>query len=109
VQAILRLPAGVSVKAAQSAPQTDTGVVAASGNAGAELVLGTYSPANNTVSFSVIKSSGFVVGEFATVKCDIAAGAFPASGDFSVTNLTAVDTNGAAITGLTATYMATIN
>ena len=107
----LHLPAGISVKASQSAPQTDPGVVAASGNAaGAELVIGTYSAAkNNTVSLSVIKSSGIAVGEFATVNCDIAAGVFPASGDFSVSNLTAVDSNGAAVTGLTASFSATIN
>jgi hypothetical protein len=106
----LHLPAGISVKASQSAPQTDPGVVVASGNAaGAELVIGTYSAANNTVSLSVIKSSGIAVGEFATVNCDIAAGVFPASGDFSVSNLTAVDSNGAAVTGLTASFSATIN
>jgi hypothetical protein len=100
----------VSVKAAQSAPQTDPGVVAASGNAtGAELVIGTYSASNKTVSLSVIKSSGFSVGEFATVSCDISAGTFPTSTDFSVTNFTAFDTNGAVVTGLTATITATIN
>jgi hypothetical protein len=110
VQAILHLPAGVTVKAAQSAPQTDSGVVAASGNAaGSELVLGTYSATNKTVSLSVIKSSGFAVGEFVTVNCDIASGTFPASADYGVSNLTAVDMNGSAITGLTATFTATIN
>src|SRR5512143_887519 len=92
VQAILHLPAGVSVKAAQSAPQTDPGVVAASGNAaGSEPVLGTYSIANNAVSLSVIKAPGFTVGEFTTVNCDIAAGSFPTAADFSVSNLAVFD------------------
>lgn len=109
VQAVLHLPAGVSVKAAQSA-QTDTGVVAASGNAaGAELVLGTYSAANNSVSLSVVKSTGFAAGEFVTVDCDIAAGSFPISADFNVSDLAAFDANGAVVTGLTVTFSATIN
>jgi hypothetical protein len=110
IQVILHLPAGVSVKSAQSAPQTDPGVVTATGNAaGAELVIGTYSVANNTLSLSVIKSSGFAAGEFATVNCDIAAGTFPVAADFSLSNLAPFDTNGAAVTGLTAAFTASIN
>jgi hypothetical protein len=110
VQVVLHLPAGVSVKTAQSELQTDPGVVVASGNAaGAELVIGSYAAVSNTVSLSVVKSTGFAVGEFVTVNCNIAAGTFPSSADFNVSNLTSFDTNGAAVTGLTATFTATIN
>ncbi len=111
LQATLTLPSGVSVKATQNAPQTDDGVVAASGEAAnAELVLGTYSTSSNAVTVYVSKSAGIAVGEFATVNCDIASGSFPTAADFSVvTNLSAWDVNGAVITGLTATFTATIH
>jgi len=105
-QAILHLPAGVTVKATQNAPQTDTGVVTSSG---ADLFLGVYSAATGTVQVYVAKTAGIAVGEFATVNCDIAKGSFPASADFSVSNLSVVDADGNLITGLTATFNATIN
>jgi len=105
-QAILHLPEGVTVKATQNAPQTDTGVVTSSG---ADLFLGVYSAAAGTVQVYVAKTAGIAVGEFATVNCDIATGSFPASSDFSVSNLSVVDAGGNLITGLTATFTATID
>jgi hypothetical protein len=106
VQAILHLPAGVTVKANQNAPQTDIGVVTSSG---ADLVMGVYSAATGSVTVYVAKTSGIAVGEFATINCDIDPGNFPKASDFSVSDLSAWDTNGALITGLTPTFTATIN
>ncbi len=109
LKASLRLPAGVTVKATASAPQTDDGVVAASGAAsGADLVVGTYSTANHTVAVHIVKSDGFGIGEFATVNCDIAQGSSPTATDFSVSNLSAWDTNGALVTGLSVSSTAVI-
>jgi hypothetical protein len=116
-QATVNLPAGVTAKASPSSanPQVmvaDNGVVSASGQAsGAETYLATYlssSPTASTykVELSVAKSSGFLVGEFATVNCDITAGYSPAATDFTVTDFKAVDQSGVEIShmavGLTA-------
>jgi len=108
VQAKLHLPAGVTVKATQNAPQTDDGVVTASGVAlGADLVMGVYSA--GTVSVYVAKVVGFSAGEFATVNCNIAVGSFPVSAGFSVSDLKVFGLNGKEIIGLTPTFTATIN
>jgi hypothetical protein len=109
VQARLNLPSGVSVKATQNI--TDSGVVTASGNAtatpGSLIESGIYS--SGSVTVTIANTSGFAVGEFATVNCDIAAGSFPKASDFSITNLDARDLNGNVISGLTPTFAATIN
>ena len=113
------LPAGVTVKAtpdsANPAVQvTNAGVVAASGAAaGANTsTIATYTAATATASGQVMvqvaNAAGFGTGEFVTVNCDIAAGSFPKATDFSATGLTAVDSNGASIAGLTAGYTADI-
>jgi hypothetical protein len=109
LQATLHLPAGVSAKATAYAPQTDDGVVSATGAAsGADLVIGTYSTANHTVAVHLVKSTGLNIGEFATINCDIAQSSSPKASDFSVSDLSAWDTNGAPIAGLTASLTATI-
>ena len=99
VQATLHLPVGVTVKASVNAPQTDTNVVVASGNAvPADLVFGVYS---GTVNAYVAKAAGFASGEFATVNCDIAVGSSPSASSFSVSDLIVSDLVGGLITGLT--------
>jgi hypothetical protein len=114
-QATVNLPPGVTVKATPSASNpavlvTDTGVVSPSGQAsGAEAVFATYvatsaTSTTNKVDLYVGKSSGFPVGEFVTLNCDISEGSFPEATDFTVTDLKAEDQNGAAITGLTVGY-----
>ena len=109
IDSALNLPAGVSVKATADAANpaalvTDAGVLAASGVAAGTntTVLGTYTPAPPAVTIKVINPAGFGTGEFVTVNCDIAAGSMVKAFDFSATALTAVDLNGAAITGLNA-------
>ncbi len=102
VQLMVTLPAGVSLKTAQNPPQTDNGVVAATGEAqGAELVFGSYSPNSHSGTVYIAKSTGFSVGEFATINCDIAAGADPQPSNFVLSNETVVDINGATVEGLT--------
>lgn len=117
-QATVNLPAGVTAKAGPSASNaqvmvTDAGVVTASGQAtGAEVILATYvtgsAPSTYKVKISVGKSSGFATGDFATVKCDVAAGSFPAATDFTITDFEAFDQYGAQITGLTPGYTVSI-
>jgi hypothetical protein len=102
VQATLHLPVGVTVKATTNAPQTDTGVIVASGHAvPADLVLGVYSSGSRTANAYVVKAAGFSVGEFATVNCDFAAGTTPSASSFSVSDLIVSDSIGSLITGLT--------
>lgn len=110
VQVTLRLPTGVSVKDTQNPPQTDSGVVMASGSAaGAELIMGTYLASSNTVTVYIPTSAGFAVGEFATVTCDLSSGLTTTVFNDSVSNLSVWDTSGAPISGLTASFTVSIN
>ena len=100
---------GVTAKSTSNPPETDAGVVVASGVASTNaLILATYTPssgsAHGTARLLVIKSSGFGTGEFATVHGDIAAGYNPTSADFTVNALTVIDLNGAPLSGLTAVF-----
>jgi hypothetical protein len=83
---LIRLPAGVTVKSTTS-PQTDSGVVTATGTASGSSVVAVYSAATSTLSGTVriliAKADGFSgAGEFGTVNCDIAAGYYPKTTDF---------------------------
>lgn len=106
VDATLVLPAGVTVKAATNPPNTDLGVVVASGVASpaSAMASGVYTTASNTVRVVVVSEllSGFNSGEYVTLNCDIATGNFPTGTDFTVSTLHVYDVNGAAINGVTA-------
>ncbi len=82
---LITLPAGVTVKSS-TPPQTDNGVVTATGTAAGSSVVAVYSAATSTLSSTVriliAKADGFSAGEFATVNCDIAAGHYPGATDF---------------------------
>jgi len=112
IDVTVKLPSGVTVKSITSPPETDSGVVAASGVAVNSMVMAKYTPAAGTtagtVRVLVINSGGFGTGEFLTVNCDIATGSTPTSSDVGVTNFTATDLNGAAISGLTTGFTASI-
>lgn len=120
VDATVNLPAGVTV---QSTPDSvnaavlvmNAGVVAASGVVSAATntyMLGVYTAATATAPGKVVIKQvitrGCGIGEFVTVNCDVAAGAFPTAADFSVTDFKAYDLNGAVITGLTPGFTADI-
>ncbi|GFE60789.1 hypothetical protein [Geobacter sp. AOG2] len=53
-------------------------------------------------------SSGFGTGEFITVNCDISTGAIPKAADFGLTYFKPVDLYGAAISGVSVTFVADI-
>jgi hypothetical protein len=80
------LPQGVTVRSTTAPPQTDAGVVAATGEAVDSLVAAVYSAATGTLAGTVhiliVKEDGFNAGEFSTVNCDIAAGYYPEPTDF---------------------------
>jgi hypothetical protein len=123
IDVTVNLPSGVSVKSSPSTTNPavlvmDPGVVVASGVAAG---------ANTSTSFSVYTAAtatlpgnvrvrltnpvtGFGTGEFVTVNCDIAAGAFPTASDFNLTDFMAWDlTSGLTITkGLTGGFTAEI-
>ena len=110
VQATLHMPTGVSVKATVNPPQTDGGIVLASGAAsGADLVMGIYSSLSGTVTVYITKATGFSTGEFSTINCDIASGTLPRSSDFVVTDLSTWDTSGSLVTALTPTFTVIFN
>ncbi len=82
----ISLPAGVTVKSTTAPPQTDEGVVLASGAATDSSIAAVYSEATGTlparVRILITKADGFSAGEFSTVNCDIAAGHYPTATDF---------------------------
>jgi hypothetical protein len=109
------LPDGVTVSAS-SDPQnpavqvTNAGVVVSSGVAAASSsVLATYTMATATaagkVNIQLAQSSGFTVGEFVTVNCDVAAGKTVTAANFSLSNFSAVDLNGTPLGGLSAVVL----
>lgn len=112
LQLTLTLPAGVSLRADFSSGQTQfaplAGVVTASGAAASgSLVSASYVPAAGAapgaVTVALISSSGFGVGEFVTINCDVAAGVnLPTPSQFVVISFgPIVDQTGAPISGLT--------
>ncbi len=105
IDTTVALPAGVSVKSTVNPPETDTGVVNASGAAAGSIIVAVYSAATSTlpgrVRILVINANGFGTGEFVTVNCDFAAGHPPAANGFSLTNFNAISLNTSTISGLT--------
>ena len=102
IHADIILPAGATVKASQHPPEIDSGIIETS-DPNSIYCIGTYSPANNVVSLYLMKATSIQNGDFIKVKYEIANGAFPSAGDFSVANLKTYDMNGAVITGLSST------
>jgi hypothetical protein len=85
VDVTIALPTGVTARSTLSPPETDPGVVFASGNAASNsLVAGLYTASTRTVRVVLINVKGFFSGEFATVISDLSAGTTPAAGDFMV-------------------------
>jgi len=108
IDVTIGLPAGVTVQAAVNPPETDSGVVVASGQAAANsLVAATYTAAAAGSSARVrtvlvnSNSTGFALGEFATISCDLASGVNPAASDFPITSISISDLNGQSIGGAT--------
>lgn len=108
LQETFTLPAGVTLRADFSNGQPLAGVVTASGVAATgSLVSARYVPAAGAtpgaVTVALITSSGFGVGEFVTINCDLAAGVnVPTPSQFVLNDFSRiVDLNGAGITGLT--------
>ncbi len=112
VDVTLNLPVGATVKTAPSkaAVVTYSGIVTVSGVAvGANAIAIGASPTPEQLKIEVANPSGFGVGEFATVTCDIAAGSNISAADFaSPVAFSAVDLNGVPIQGLTAELVATM-
>jgi hypothetical protein len=121
IDVTVNLPSGITVKSSPSTTNPavlvmDPGVVVASGvAAGASTSTSIYTAATTTMPGNVrvlltSPTTGFGTGEFVTVNCDIAAGAFPTASDFNLTDFMAWDlTSGLTITqGLTAGFTAEI-
>ena len=85
VDVTIALPTGVTARSTLNPPETDPGVVFASGNAiSNSLITGLYTSATRTIRVALINLNGFVSGEFATVICDLQTGVTPTAGDFIV-------------------------
>lgn len=109
----VNLPSGVTVKSTTNQPETDDGVVVASGVAASgTIATAVYTPATDAlpgkVRILIANASGFTTGEFCTVNGDIAAGHSPKAADFSIENFSASDADGNVISGLTPGFTADI-
>jgi len=101
IDVMLHLPSGVSVKSVSNPPETDNGIVMASGLAVPNSsVVASYTAYTGVVHILLANPNGFGTGEFATVNCDITAGSHPVQTDFTVSGMTAKDLNGSDISGL---------
>jgi hypothetical protein len=112
VQITLSLPAGVTLKADSLSGQTLAGVVAGSGGASGSLAVAKYIPANGatpaTVTLGVPNANGFALGEFATLVCDLPAGAaLPGADQFGVVTGKVVDPQSNTISGITFSFSVT--
>lgn len=102
------LPAGVAVQADSITGEVAAGVVAISGVADVgvdKLVAAKHTPGTpGRLNISLINTAGFGLGEFATIKFNLAAGgSFPASKEtFSVSAFSAKDLSSNALVGVTA-------
>ncbi len=110
----VNLPTGMNVKT-DAGGNVDNNVVTASGFAqGQATVIAVYSAATATeqgrlyVTLASTSAHGLGVGEFAKVNCGIAAGSNPQASGISLTNIQVVDTNGAVISEVTATFSAAV-
>ena len=114
IEVTVVLPAGVTAKSTTTPPQTDTGVVTATGKSvGLDTIItGNYtaaaSPVKGTVLINIAKTSGFGIGEYSTVNLNIVSGNTPTAGGFSLTNFKPVDDNGGDIFGITPGFTASI-
>jgi len=107
VDATLSLPAGVTVKSMYNPPETDAGVVVASGQAASSsTIIAVSTPASGSsralVRLIIVNSSqnGISIGEFATITCALTSGVNPTSSDFTIQSSAASDLNGVAITSV---------
>lgn len=105
VQVLVNLPTGVTVLA-NAAGAVDPTVMAVSGGAptGSSLAA-SYTPAGagglGNVMLSLISATPFPAGGFATLTCNIAAGATPRASDFTLGTVTVFDVNGVPFAGAT--------
>lgn len=114
IDVTVNLAPGVTVKSTNP-PETDTGVVTASGVVSGTTTTTTavYTAATGTVPGKVriliVNANGFTTGEFCTVNGDIASGHSPKSSDFSLDeNFSASDADGNMINGLSPGFTAVI-
>ncbi len=93
VSLTLQLPAGVTVKTDADGAAAE-GVVIGSGNGTpSDPVTTNYVAASRTLAIAYLKD-GFGLGEFATVKCDVAPGTNLLAGDFTTSNVYATGSGG---------------
>lgn len=108
------LPAGVTVNADPATTQITAGDLLLSGVAdGSQLIAGSFTPASGTAApgrarIGLVGTAGFGTGEFATIRCSVAAGSRVTASSFILTGLLVTDVTGAAIDGVTAELAVTV-
>lgn len=96
----LTLPAG-SLLATDAAGQLAEGGVSTSGDAAGSIIVPNYVPGTasvrGTLTLGLITSNAFAAGEFATVKADLPGVQLPATGDFPMSEVEIIGSDGAVI------------
>lgn len=119
IEVTVVLPKGVTVAATTTIDpavmETNAGVVVLSGATVADPTAfgnlkptASYAPATGKVKIVLPAQKDFSLGEFVTLNTVIAAGNNPVATDFKLEGFTAVDSNGAPITTVTASFVADI-
>ena len=87
IEVTVVLPDGVTAKSTTAPPQTDTGVVTATGAAAGSYIIGNYTPATGTVKgtvhIEVPNTLGFGIGEYSTVNLIIVSANTPTASDLA--------------------------
>ncbi|ABQ24966.1 hypothetical protein [Geotalea uraniireducens] len=99
----ISLPAGVTVNVNSLTSAVLASSLALSSNpSSSSLLAAKYSP--GSLNIGIVNTSGFSVGDVATLTCNIPAGvSVPEPSAFTVTNLKSIDKLGATVTGATIT------
>lgn len=93
VSLTLQLPEGMSVKAGTDGSTLDGVVIGSGSGSPSDPVTTNYVPAARTLAIAYLKD-GFGLGEFVTVKCDVAPGKYLLATDFAVSNIYATGSGG---------------
>lgn len=108
------LPAGVTVNADPATTQINADDLLLSGvAAGSQLIAGSFTPASGSAApgrarIGLVGTAGFGTGEFATLRCSVAAGSRVTASSLILTGLLVTDVTGAVIDGVTAEVAVTV-
>lgn len=98
IKGTIAFPAGTSMRTDPAKNgEILSGLMNTTGSAASSLAVGKY--ASSSLTFAITNGNGFSTGDFATVLADVESGV-PTAANFSITNVTVIDTNEVDISSL---------